>query len=132
MTDAAKIEEKFWKHLRSDMTVFLGCEGAPPRPMTAIVDGDDNSGPLWFFGTTDSDLGRVLATNNKPGMMTFVNKGWDLWASASGTLSLDTDPARVARLWNPAVAAWYDGKEAEAVKKEAVKAEEKKAHVRLD
>ena len=109
MTDAAKLEQKFWKELRSDTNVFLGCDGAPPRPMAAIIDGDKEEGPLWFFTSTDTDLGRVLSTARKPGIMTFVNKGYDLWASASGTLSIDTDPAKIDKLWSPAVAAWFDG-----------------------
>ncbi|WP_371156646.1 pyridoxamine 5'-phosphate oxidase family protein [Jannaschia sp. 2305UL9-9] len=111
MTADAKIEAKFWKALRSDMTVFLGCDGAAPRPMTAQLAGDEDHGPLWFFTSTDTDLGRVLSTATKQGTMTFSSKGNDVWASANGRLSLSTDPDMIEKLWNPFVAAWYeDGK----------------------
>ena len=43
--------------------------------------------------------------------MTFASKGHDLWASATGTLVIDNDRAVIDRLWNPFVAAWYDGKD---------------------
>ncbi|MCK0167910.1 pyridoxamine 5'-phosphate oxidase family protein [Jannaschia sp. S6380] len=111
MTAPDKIEAKFWKALRSDMTVFLGCDGAYPRPMTAQVDGDENTGPLWFFTSVETDLGRILSGSNRPGTMTFVSKGHDMWASASGTMTLDNDPEVIDRLWNPFVAAWFEGKD---------------------
>ena len=103
------LERKFWKALKSDMTVFLGCDGANPRPMTASIDGEH--GPIWFFTSTGTDLGKALDAKAKVGIMTFASKGHDLWASATGTLVIDNDRAVIDRLWNPFVAAWYDGKD---------------------
>ncbi|WP_299647795.1 pyridoxamine 5'-phosphate oxidase family protein [uncultured Jannaschia sp.] len=108
MSTPEEIETKFWKALRSDMTVFIGCEGALPRPMVAIPDGDADHGPLWFFTSHESDLGKVVGTMPQPATMTFVDKGHDIWASASGTLTMDNDRAVIDRLWNPHVAAWYE------------------------
>jgi general stress protein 26 len=34
-----------------------------------------------------------------------------LFASSSGTLHVDTDRKATDRLWNPFVAAWFDGKD---------------------
>lgn len=104
-----KLEKKFWKALASDMTVFLGCEGAPPRPMTALYEGE--GGPIWFFTSNETELGAALRAGSKDGLMTFASKGHDVWASASGPLTADSDPAVIDRLWNPHVAAWYEGKD---------------------
>lgn len=109
MPTPAELERKFWKHLRSDMTLMLGLAGREDghtRPMTAIVDGDADHGPLWFFTSTDSEIvklggGRATAA--------FVSKGHDLFATIHGTLAVDTNPAVVDRLWNSHVAAWYEG-----------------------
>ncbi|MEM7643011.1 MAG: pyridoxamine 5'-phosphate oxidase family protein [Pseudomonadota bacterium] len=109
MPNPAELEAAFWKALAADKTVFLSCDGAPPRPMTASPDGD--SAPIWFFTATDTDLGRALAGGPRPGILTFAAKGHDLWASASGHLIIDNDPAVIERLWNPFVAAWYSGKD---------------------
>lgn len=111
MPTPAELEADFWKALRSDMTCFLGCDGAPPRPMTACMDGEENTAPIWFFTASDTDLGETLGANPKPGIMTFASKGHNIWASASGTLTLDTRRDVVDRLWNPFVAAWYEGKD---------------------
>lgn len=111
MTTPEKIEHQFWKALRSDRTVMLGCEGAPPRPMTGQVEGDDDHGPIWFFTSVETELGEVVGKSNKKGMMTFVDKGHSVWASAEGDLSIVGDDATIDRLWNPFVAAWFDGRE---------------------
>ncbi|MDZ4067813.1 MAG: pyridoxamine 5'-phosphate oxidase family protein, partial [Tabrizicola sp.] len=106
-----ELEAKLWAGLRSEMTVMLGTEGdrAPARPMTAIVDGDENRGPLWFFTSQDSELVRA---GGGPATAVHVAKGHDLFARIEGVLREDTDPAMIERLWNPFVAAWYDGKDA--------------------
>ena len=106
MTD---LEKKFWKSIKSDMTVFLACDGALPRPMTASIDGEKS--PLWFFTATDTDIAEALMAGPKTGVMTFSSKGNDIWASASGELTIDNDKDMIDKLWNPFVAAWYDGKD---------------------
>ncbi|GIT91002.1 general stress protein [Jannaschia pagri] len=103
-----ELEAKFWKHLAKDHTVFLATEGALPRPMHAAFE--DNASPIWFFTTYDTDIGQVLKSGPRAATMTFVAKGHDFWASASGTLTLDNDHDVIERLWNAQVAAWYDGK----------------------
>ncbi|MGB3407895.1 MAG: pyridoxamine 5'-phosphate oxidase family protein [Jannaschia sp.] len=107
MTSPADLEKKFWASLDSDRTVFLATDGAAPRPMTAIAEGE--SAPIWFFTAFDTDIGKVLKTGPKSATMTFASKGHDLWASASGQLILDNDKAVIDRLWNPFIAAWYEG-----------------------
>ena len=111
MSTPQAIEEKFWKALKSDMTCMLGMQGVEDchtKPMTAQVEGDH--GPLWFFTAKDTDLVRSLETPGRA-ICTFVSKGNDLFASVHGTIRLDTDRSVVDRLWNPFVAAWYEGKD---------------------
>ncbi len=108
----AEITAKFWAALRKDMTVMLGLDReVDQRPMTAQLEGDEDSGPVWFFGAKDSDLVGQLATP-VDAQFSFVSKGHDVWATVSGTLTLDNDRAMIEALWNPYVAAWYeDGKD---------------------
>ncbi len=113
MTDDAKIEAKFWKALISDMTVMLGIEGeGDAQPMTAQLDSEDGAeyrgGPIWFFTSKETDLARASA-GGKAAMLHFASKGHDLFASARGRLIPDDDRDTIDRLWNPFVAAWYEG-----------------------
>ena len=107
MTDKQTLQEKFWKTLASDRTVMLGAEGIYPRPMTALAEGD--TGPLWFFTAQANDLAEAVARKPRPGLLMLASKGHELFATAGGTLSQDNDPAVIERLWNPFVAAWYEG-----------------------
>ena len=110
MTTPAELEAKFWKALKSDMTMMLGIidvDESHTRPMTAQLEHDAR-GPIWFFTATDSALvqhidGKVRA------VATFTSKGHDVFATLHGTLRVDTDRAVVDRLWNRYVAAWYEG-----------------------
>ena len=111
MPDDIEIEHRFWRALRSDMTVMLGLDAphrVPPRPMTAQVEGDGDHGPIWFFTSRDSSLTTALA-GPQPATFTFVDKGHGVFASATGTLGVSNDRATIDRLWNPFVAAWYKG-----------------------
>ncbi len=113
MNTPADIEKKFWKELKSDMTVMLalvGVDSGHARPMTAQLDGEE--GPIWFFGSKDSELGtRLNAVGNAPAVFSFAGKDHKLFASVTGTLSEESSREMIERLWNPFVAAWYDGKD---------------------
>ncbi|RVT94311.1 pyridoxamine 5'-phosphate oxidase family protein [Sphingomonas crocodyli] len=110
MPTPQELEAKFWKALRSDMTIMLGQDGAEDghtRPMTVQVEGDH--GPLWMFTSTDNALVNSLANYGGRAIATFASKGHDLFATIHGTVRVDTDRAVVERLWNSHVAAWYEG-----------------------
>jgi general stress protein 26 len=110
MSKTSELKAKFWKSVRSDMTLMLGLDGvrdASARPMTAQVE-NDTRGPMWFFTSTDSELA-AKAGEGKAATATFASKGHDMFATIHGTLSLDNDRAAVDRLWNPYVAAWFEG-----------------------
>ncbi|TQS71558.1 general stress protein [Rhodobacteraceae bacterium] len=109
MTDDAKIEKKFWDALQSERFVMLALEGAlgaAPRPMTAI--SEENGGPVWFFTSRDTDLVRNL-TPGAAAYMTFSSKGHEIFATMRGEMTLSNDPDVIDRLWNPMIAAWFEG-----------------------
>ena len=111
--DPRDFEDKLWKALKGDRTVMLGLDGAEgghTRPMTAQLDGD--TGPaIWFFTSKENKLVSQLRTGARA-TAAFASKGHELFASIEGTLADDTaNRAMVEKLWNPFVAAWYEGKD---------------------
>lgn len=104
-----ELEARFWKALKSDMTVMLGLAGVAEghtRPMTAQLDGE--RGPIWFFASRDNALVSKLG-KKKRAVATFASKGHDLFAAVHGDLSVDEDRETIDRLWNRFVAAWFEG-----------------------
>ncbi len=109
MASPQEIEAKFWKALKSDMTVMLGLDGVEDghaRPMTAQLDGERS--PIWFFTAKDNAIVQNLGKGNRA-IATFASKGHDIFATIHGSLSLDNNPATIDRLWNRYVAAWFEG-----------------------
>lgn len=111
MPNDADIKAKFWKALRSDMTLMLGLDGVPEshaQPMTAQLDGDGDHGPIWFFTSREAKLLQEMRETHN-GVAHFVSRGHDLFATIHGNLVLDNHRATIDRLWNRYVAAWFDG-----------------------
>ncbi len=107
-----ELERKLWKSLKSDRTLMLGLdgvEGGHSRPMTAQVEGE--SGPIWFFTGKPNVLVDTLGQGQRRAIAAFSAKGHDLFASIQGSLSIDNDRAVIDRLWNPFIAAWFEGKD---------------------
>ena len=109
MPTPPELEAKFWKALKSDMTMMIGLDGSNiiPRPMTAQLEGDEN-GPIWFFTAKDTELALGLPGGDRA-TATFASKGHDLFATVQGRLQIDNDRAVIDRLWNRFVAAWFEG-----------------------
>ena len=111
MPATAEIEARFWNALKDDRTVMLGLAGggdAHAQPMTAQLGERDERGPIWLFTAADVDLVRAMGAG-AAATMHFASKGHDLFASVEGRLAPDDDPATIDRLWNPYVAAWFEG-----------------------
>ena len=109
MPTPQELEAKFWKALKSDMTVMLGLDGVEDghaRPMTAQIEGARS--PIWFFTAKDNAIVQNLGQGNRA-IATFASKGHDLFATVHGRVSLDNDRATIDRLWNRFVAAWFEG-----------------------
>lgn len=112
MTDPRELEEKFWKALEGDRTMLIGLDGQEDghaRPMTALCE--ERRSPIWFFTSSDNALVKQLGSGGGRATAGFASKGHDLFASVRGTLRVDTDRAVVERLWNPFIAAWFEGKD---------------------
>lgn len=109
MATPQELEARFWKALKSDMTVMLGLDGVEDghaRPMTAQVE--EERGPIWFFTAKDNAIVQNLGKGNRA-IATFASKGHDLFATLHGTVRMDNDRAVIDRLWNRFVAAWFEG-----------------------
>lgn len=131
MPSDSEIKAKFWKHLKSDMTIMLGVEGSgEAQPMTAQLDGDSESGPIWFFTSKDTDLVAQIGSS-APGVAYFASKGHDLFAGVTGELSLSNDRAVIDRLWSPFIAAWFKGGK-EDPKLQLIRFDAQHAHIWLN
>ena len=111
MPTPAELETKLWKALKSDRTVMLrldGDRGGPAQPMTVQLDKDSERGPLYIFTAKDSDLVEALGGRHAA-QIVFAGKGHDVFAAIEGDLIAENDPALIDRLWNPFVAAWFEG-----------------------
>lgn len=111
MATPQELEEKFWKALESDRTMMLGLDGVEDghtRPMTGLCE--DGQGPIWFFTSVDNGIVKQLNGTGRA-IATFTSKGHDVFATVHGSLARDDDRAVIDRLWNPYVAAWYEGKD---------------------
>lgn len=109
MPTPQEIEIKFWKALKSDMTMMIGLDGVEDghaRPMTAQLDGE--RGPIWFFTAKDHALVQNLRAGNRA-IATFTSKGHDIFATVHGTLTMDNNRATIDKLWNRFIAAWFEG-----------------------
>lgn len=111
MNTPQELEQKFWKALKSDRTMMLGVDGVEDghsRPMTGLLEGD--SGPIWFFTGKPNAVVDHLSQSRRA-IAAFSAKGHDLFASIQGNLSVDNNREVIDRLWNPFIAAWFDGKD---------------------
>ncbi len=109
MPTPRELEDRFWKAVDSDRTMMLGLvddERGHSRPMTAQVE--HGAGPIWFFTSRETDLVGKLKPAQRA-FAAFSSKGHDLFASVEGALTLSHDRAAIDRLWNPFVAAWFEG-----------------------
>ncbi len=102
MADEREIETKFWKALKSDRTIMLGLidvEDGRAQPMTAQLDEErngDGRGPIYIFTSKETDLVKDLGRSHRA-IAHFASKGHD------------NDRDAIDRLWNPFVAAWFEG-----------------------
>lgn len=105
MADKREFEAKFWKSIRSDMTVMVSVSGIDPRPMTAQFDGERKT--IYFFTASDTELASKLGRARKATLV-YASKKHDLFATVHGTLRIDGDRSTIDRLWNRFVAAWFE------------------------
>ena len=112
MTKDTEAREKFWSALADDMTVMLALGDKPSeaQPMTAQLLEDEPNGPVWFFTSIDTDLAKSLI-DSRAAFFTFADKGHGLFATVEGSLQIHNDRRVIEELWNPFIAAWFEGKD---------------------
>ena len=103
--NAAELKDKFWHEMSGSSYVMLRLDAEPGNaaPMTASLDKHANHS-IWFFAGRDSrwaELGAATAS--------YAAKGHDLFARFAGTLTEETDPARLDKQWSNFVEAWFPG-----------------------
>lgn len=111
MPSPQELTEKFWKSLHSDRTLMLGVDGAENghfRPMTALTE-HEHTGPIWIFTARDTAVAKAVSHMKKRAMAAYSAKGHDLFATIHGAISLDMDRVMIGKLWNPFIAAWFEG-----------------------
>ena len=114
MADTREIETKFWKALKDDRTLMLGLpdvEDGRAQPMTAQLDDwEDETRPaaIYIFTAKDTDLAQDIGEGRRF-TANFAAKGHDLFASFDGDVRPFNDASTIERLWNPFVAAWFEG-----------------------
>ena len=87
MPTPQELEARFWKALKSDMTMMLGLDGVEDghaRPMTAQID--DARSPIWFFTVKENAIVQNLGKSNRA-IATFTSKGHDLFATVHGRVA---------------------------------------------
>ena len=110
MSNQTEIRDRFWKELKAERTIMLGIDGVPGggmQPMTALIEENDG-GPLWIFTSNETDLAKAIGAG-KPAHAIFTGKKHDLFANVAGRLSIDNNRTVIDRLWNPWLAAWFEG-----------------------
>jgi general stress protein 26 len=109
MPSPQELESKFWKALKSDMTLMVGLKDVDDghtRPMTAQFENEH--APIWFFTAKSTVLAEHLLAGPQNGVASYASKGHDVFASIHGKLHIDNNRATIDRLWNAHVAAWYE------------------------
>jgi general stress protein 26 len=103
--DPAELRQKFWHAMEDSPFVMLQLDSSASSaaPMTAQLDRDAHHA-IWFFTARDNHFAA-----GGPATATFASKGHDVFARFTGTLTEETDRARLDKQWNNAVAAWFDG-----------------------
>ncbi len=113
INNSSDVEARLWKELKAGHLGMLGLTGVTPaqhfQPMTPMCEPE--TGEIWFFTRTDTDLARAVATG-ADAMFVFQSKDMDVQACIAGRLEPRNDRARIDKFWNPVVAAWYpEGKD---------------------
>ena len=109
MATPETLERALWKGIEDDRTLMLGLSGRDEhmKPMTALFE--DGRGPLWVFTSADNGIVQALGAGSAKAHACYVGKGHDLFACIDGPIRVDNDAAVIERLWNPFIAAWYEG-----------------------
>jgi general stress protein 26 len=112
MTDTKNPEALLWDELDGAHVVMLGAQGAGSHMQPMSPFAEPGSKTVWFFSSRQTDLVKAAEAAPVPSQMCLVGDDRDFFACVNGTISVDTDPEKVAKYWSTVVAAWFEkGKE---------------------
>ncbi|PVA11879.1 general stress protein [Pelagivirga sediminicola] len=108
MTDT-DLKATFWDRVENVNVGMLSADGTNPRPMAHHAHRDD--GALWFLTADHTDIGKDAAAG-KSARYQIASGDAKIYAFVDGTLSVETDRAKLEEIWSPMDAAWFeDGKD---------------------
>jgi general stress protein 26 len=97
------LEGLLWEALETRGVGLLGLTKSGLHPQPAVVFVDRRRRRLWLAAVADSELVRSVGDG---GSAIFVAQSPGLLASVGGSLTIEDDPRRLARLWTPQAQAW--------------------------
>jgi general stress protein 26 len=100
-------ESLLWSELEKLHAGMLGIEGSGQhfQPMAHHVDRAGRR--LWFLTKRGTDLVKAMGSGATAHFVA-VSKAQDFHACMSGRLTEDENRAFLDKLWNPAVASWFE------------------------
>ena len=103
----AAVEKRLWDQISTQgRDVLMGADVRPMRrfqPMTAFCEPEQ--GLILFFIRSDTELARSIEEGRTATVI--IQDGKTFQVCVGGKLTLQVDPARVEKYWNPVIAAWY-------------------------
>lgn len=104
MTDT-DLKGTFWDRIENVNVGMLAADGTDPRPMAHHARRDD--GALWFLTASHTDIGKDAAAG-KSARYQVASGDAKIYAVVDGTLSIETDRAKLEEIWSPMDAAWFE------------------------
>ncbi|MGP3695929.1 pyridoxamine 5'-phosphate oxidase family protein [Rhodobacter sp. NSM] len=99
-----------WKELEKAHAGMLGVEGSGQHMQPMSHHCDEAAGKLWFLTKRSTDLFKAVGPASKAHFCV-ISKDQDFHACLSGSLVAEGDRSRLDEMWNPVVAAWFEGKD---------------------
>ena len=99
----SETRDAFWQAVAESPFMMVGRDGGLSQPMTAMLDKTADHA-IWFFASRKGALGPGGSAE-----IVYVSRGHGLFASLSGTLSIESDRATFEKHWSNQVEAWFPG-----------------------
>jgi general stress protein 26 len=105
-TDTVRTLERVLEGQRFAMVTTSGPHGLRARPLTLLEQED---AVLRFLVSSESEWVQDLAQPMASVQVSFADPGDNTYVALQGHATVDDDRDLVARLWNPAAEAFFDG-----------------------
>ncbi|MEE4211785.1 MAG: pyridoxamine 5'-phosphate oxidase family protein [Parvularcula sp.] len=102
-------QKQFFEELEKARAGMLHLQGSQLHSQPMSAQTRDGGKSVYFFAKTDSELFEEMKKGHDMAHLVVVGKDHDYHACAVGHIRENKDPALVDELWNPMVAAWYEG-----------------------